>query len=257
MSEKRFQILLTNDDGILSPGLWAAAEALGTLGYVTVAAPREQSSGAGRSLSLNGDGRIERRNLKVGEQDWVVHAVGGTPATVVVHSLLEILPELPDLVVSGINYGENLSIDITSSGTVGAILEAAAFGIPAMAVSLQLPNVCEDYLSYSEDFNFKIAALFTQKIAARLLERSFPAGINLLNVNVPHDATPETAWRFTRLSRRRYYWPKADRKKDGLSEGGALNSYIEVDPDKLEKDSDVYALIIDKMVSVTPMTLDM
>jgi len=74
------QILLTNDDGIRSPGLWAAAEALSDLGYVTVAAPRDQSSGMGRSLPSASDGVISPETLTVRGKDWTVYAVGGSPA---------------------------------------------------------------------------------------------------------------------------------------------------------------------------------
>jgi 5'-nucleotidase len=83
-------ILLTNDDGIRSPGLWAAAEALSRLGFVTVAAPREQSSGAGRSLPSTSDGVIREEIIEVRGQQWKAYAVGGTPAQAVQHGLLEI-----------------------------------------------------------------------------------------------------------------------------------------------------------------------
>src|SRR5512134_1609758 len=119
------QILLTNDDGIASPGLWAAAEALSQLGYVYVTAPRDQFSGAGRSFPITTDGVIRPQVMDVNGQEWTVYAVGGTPAQVVQHAVLEILPQIPDLVVSGINYGENVGTGITASGTVGAALEAA------------------------------------------------------------------------------------------------------------------------------------
>ena len=85
------QILLTNDDGIKSPGLWAAAEALSALGYVTVAAPREQSSGTGRSLPLSSDGVISPETVTVHGKDWTVYAVGGTPAQAVLHGILDIV----------------------------------------------------------------------------------------------------------------------------------------------------------------------
>src|SRR6476620_2932038 len=101
MSKSKPQILLTNDDGILSPGLWAAAEALSALGFVTVAAPREQSSGAGRSLPSSSYGLIREDTVEVHGQQWQVYAVGGTPAQAVLHAILEIMPRQPDLVVSG------------------------------------------------------------------------------------------------------------------------------------------------------------
>jgi PAS domain-containing protein len=90
MSMEKYQILLTNDDGIKSPGLWAAAEALSDLGYVTVAAPRDQSSGMGRSLPAGSDGVIRPEVLNVCGKDWTVYAVGGSPAQAVLHGIFEI-----------------------------------------------------------------------------------------------------------------------------------------------------------------------
>src|SRR5260221_2714382 len=114
---KKPQILLTNDDGIRSPGLWAAAAVLSEFGYVTVTAPCEQSSGAGRSLPNTSDGIISEEQVQVNGQKWSVFAVGGSPAQSVLHGVLEILKFKPDLVVSGINYGENVASGVTISGT--------------------------------------------------------------------------------------------------------------------------------------------
>ena len=161
---EKIQILLTNDDGIQSPGLWAAAEALSELGYVHVVAPREQSSGLGRSLPNDSDGKIAPQILRVHEKDWTVYAVGGTPAQAVLHGVLEIIGTRPALVVSGINYGENLGTGVTVSGTVGAALEAATMGIPAMAVSLQVPS--DYYLSYSREIDFRQPAILPGCLAA-------------------------------------------------------------------------------------------
>ena len=156
------QILLTNDDGIRSPGLWAAAEALSAIGYVTVAAPREQSSAMGRSMPITSDGIIEKETVHVNGQDWTVYAVGGSPAQSVQHGILRILDKKPDLVVSGINYGENLALGVTVSGTVGAAMEGASFGIPALAISLETDK--EHHLSYSNDVDFSNAAYFLKAI---------------------------------------------------------------------------------------------
>jgi len=97
---------------------------------VTIVAPREQFSGAGRSNPATSDGRIEKKTLQIGNEEWLVHAVGGTPAQAVTLGVLEIMPVKPDLVVSGINYGENPGTDITMSGTVGAAMEGAAIWHP-------------------------------------------------------------------------------------------------------------------------------
>ncbi|HOO58477.1 MAG TPA: 5'/3'-nucleotidase SurE, partial [Anaerolineaceae bacterium] len=133
------QILLTNDDSIDSPGLWAAAEALAPIGFVHVVAPRVQQTSMGRALPRESDGHIEPRTMTVRGQEWQVYAVGGSPAQAFLHGYYEVLGFKPDLVVSGINYGENVASGVTISGTVGAALEAATFGIPALAVSLQTP----------------------------------------------------------------------------------------------------------------------
>ncbi len=169
MKNGRYQILLTNDDGIQSPGLWAAAKALSKIGFVTVAAPRDQASSTGRSLPITSDGRITATQLKIGDEEWLAYAVGGTPAQTVLHGVLEIIGEKPDLVVAGINYGENLAEGITISGTVGAAMEGASLGIPSMAVSLQLLD--EDFYSYSETVDFSTAAYFTEYFAKRMIAR--------------------------------------------------------------------------------------
>ncbi len=256
MTNKRFQILLTNDDGIQSPGLWAAAEALSALGFVTVCAPREQSSGAGRSLPVNFDGRIEPSMLKIGKQEWKTYAIGGTPAAAVMHGVLEVMDEKPDLIVAGINYGENPASDITMSGTVGAALEGASLGIPSIAVSLQLQNVNKDYLSHSAEFNFPVAAHFTQIFAGMMLNKQFPEEVELLNINVPHDATPDTPWRLTRLARFRYFHPFIKRE-GGWDQPAGVSAAINVKAEDVSPDSDIRAVIFDKVVSVTPLTLDM
>jgi 5'-nucleotidase len=214
---EKCQILLTNDDGIHSPGLWAAAEALSDLGYVTVAAPRDQSSGMGRSLPLSSDGVIRPEMLRVRGKEWTVYAVGGTPAQAVLHGILEIMPQRPDLVVSGINYGENVATGVTISGTVGAAMEAASHGIPALAASLETDR--EHHLSYSTEIDFSTAAYFTSYFARKMLEKQFPPEVDLLKVDVPSNATPQTPWQVTRLAHQRYYIPIAPTRKSWEERG--------------------------------------
>ena len=252
MKEKA-QILLTNDDGIRSPGLWAAAEVLQTLGMVTVVAPREQWSGAGRSLPSNTSGRIYTETMTVSGKTWQVYAVDGTPAQAVQHAVLEILPRQPDLVVAGINYGENVGSGVTISGTVGAALEGACFGIPALAVSLQTD--VHYNLTYSTEVDFSVAAFFTQKFARLLLSLSRVADVDALKVDVPEGATPDTPWRITRVSRQRYYHPTKP-KRSNPAEPGHVGYQRIVDPALVEPDSDVGALL-DHYVSVTPLSQDL
>jgi 5'-nucleotidase len=248
------QILLTNDDGIQSPGLWAAAEALSELGFVTVAAPRDQSSGMGRSLPSTSDGIIRTETVRVGGREWNVYAVGGTPAQAVLHGIMEIMPQPPDLVVSGINYGENVATGITISGTVGAALEAASHGIPGLAMSLETDR--EEHFSYSKDIDFSVAASFTTYFARQLLEKHFPPDMDVLNVDVPCNATRATPWQVTRIARQRYFVPVRPKRKFWDEPGGVDYTEAALLGEEF-KGSDVYVLRVQHQISVTPLSLDM
>lgn len=247
------QILLTNDDGIRSPGLWAAANALSEIGYVHVAAPRDQFSGAGRSMPNTSDGVIEIKEVVVNGKTWQVYAVGGTPAQTVQYAILEILPSPPDLLVSGINYGENVGNGVTISGTVGAALEGASFGLPSLAISLETEQ--EHHLSYSTDVDFSAAAYFTCFFGQMLLDKKFPDDVDALKVEVPKTATRETPWEVTRISRKRYFEPVAP-SRPSWDIPSLLGYRMSVDPDKDGIDTDVYVLRVKKAVSVSPLSLD-
>jgi len=251
--DTRKRILLTNDDGIRSPGLWAAAEALAALGEVTVVAPRVQSSGAGRSMPATSEGRIHAEVAVLNGLTVTAYAVDGTPAQAVQHGLVELMPTYPDLIVAGINYGENVGSGVTISGTVGATLEGASFGVPGLAISLQTDT--SYHLSHSDAIDFSAAAFFTHKFAALLLGLERISDVDVLKVEVPERATPATPWRVTRLSRTRYYLPEKP-ERILLSDPGHLGYRLEVELKRLEPDSDVSALV-DGVVSVTPLSLDL
>jgi len=161
-------ILFTNDDGIESPGLWAAVKAFQGSGRLLVAAPREQQSGMGRSMPHYSEGRIFPYEAPIDCDDCSAYAVDGTPAQAVQHAILELASEAPALLVSGINYGENTGNGVTISGTVGAALEAASLGIPAIAVSQQTPT--DLHRSYSNAVDFRVAAEFALQIGAWLMD---------------------------------------------------------------------------------------
>ena len=254
MSTKPLQILLTNDDGIRSPGLWAAANALSELGFVQVVAPRDQFSGAGRSLPTSSDGIIQVQEAQVDGKPWKVYAVGGAPAQVVLHAILEILPVPPDLVVSGINYGENVGSGITISGTVGAAMEAASMGFPSLAISLETEP--QHHYSLSEEVDFSVAAYFTTYFSRIILDNRFPPDVDLLKVDVPCDATPETPWTITRLSRNRYFEPLAP-ERTSWDVPARVGYCIRYDGGQDSLDSDAHTLTVRRMVSVTPLSLDM
>jgi len=252
-NSKRPQILLTNDDGIQAHGLWAAAEALSGLGYVTVCAPREQYSGAGRSMPHRSDGVLSEEQVTIHGLTWKVYAVGGSPAQAVQHGVLELMPQRPDLVVAGINHGENLTVSVTISGTVGAALEGASFGVPALAVSLEMPQ--QYAFSNPADIDFTAGAHFTSLFAGMLLQGLELQDLDVLKVDIPSGATPQTPWRVTRLSRSKYYVPVSP-GRERLSDSAPVGYEISLKPEELEIDSDVYVLRMAREISVTPMSLD-
>lgn len=246
-------ILVTNDDGIESPGLWAAVAALLPLGELLVVAPDCQWSGAGRSMPHHVTGRLMVADREVDGIPVVAYAVDASPALAVAHALLELAPRRPALVVSGINAGANLSTEITVSGTVGAALEAGAFGIPALAVSLEMDQ--EQHLKPHPEADYTAASAYVQRFAAALLQSpGLPYGVEALNINLPATATPATPWQFTRLSRRRYFVPLAPERERGQGRPGYR---LIADPERYEPESDLWAVLVEKVVSVTPLSLDL
>ncbi len=207
-------------------------------------------------MPLSSDGKITTTEMHIGEQVWEVFAVGGTPTQTVQHAILEIMPIKPDLVVSGINYGENVASDLTTSGTFGAALEAASMGIPALATSLQLKNVAEDYLSHSLEFDFSIAAHFTRLVAAFMLSQPLPEDVDLMNLVVPHNATRDTPLHITRQSKQRYFIP-FPKRTGAWEESGELGASTKLTENDVDPGTDLYAMIKEKAVSVTPLSLDM
>ncbi|PWR75004.1 5'/3'-nucleotidase SurE [Methanospirillum stamsii] len=181
-------ILLTNDDGVNSEGLWAAYEALSELGEVIVCAPATQQSAVGRSLSIFEPLRVN--TVKRGHV--TAYAVGGKPTDSVILALFA-LGVKPDIVVSGINIGENVSYEaITTSGTVGAALEAANHGYPSVAFSLQIEDQKEkfDDARHLAD-RFLESKGVVKDIILRVLEKGFPTFTHVINVNIPSVITGE------------------------------------------------------------------
>ncbi len=247
-------ILITNDDGIESPGLRAAAQAALPLGDVLVVAPSRQWSGAGRSLPRGLHGGIARHQLRIDGRHLSAYHVDGSPAAAVLHGLFELSSRRPALLISGINFGENVGADVTISGTVGAALEGAANGLPALAVSLQTPK--ETHAQPSDDVDFTAAVHFTRLFARRLLEVTLPFDVDVLKVDVPSSATPETPWRFTRVSRHTYFTPLPPERRT-LAEATRIGYEPLPHPERTEPDSDIYALAVDRVVSAAPLSHDL
>ena len=253
MRDEQPLILVTCDDGIESPGLRAAVRGVLPLGEVIVSASCEQQTGAGRSLPSFNDGAIHKIDYEVDGQPLAAYAIHGSPAQAVLYAVVELVPRRPAICVSGINFGENVGSGVTGSGTVGAALEAADEGLPALAVSLETDR--KYHYNHSEDVDFRAATHFTRLFAAKLLSQSLPFDVDVLKVDIPSDATPQTPWRITRVSRQRYFRALPSGRRH-LAEKRRLGYDMVVDHDTLETDSDIHAIQIDRVVSVTPLSLD-
>src|SRR6202163_1648196 len=161
-------ILLTNDDGYQAEGLRALVAALKGLAAVSVVAPSQEQSGAAQSLTLRRPIVVQQ----IAEHEW---AVEGTPADCVIVALHKLLPEKPDMVISGINHGANLGENVYYSGTVGAAREAALHHIPAVAMSL---------CSKGATVKFASAARVARAAADLILKEGLPDRV-LLNFTFP------------------------------------------------------------------------
>jgi 5'-nucleotidase len=228
------RILLTNDDGYEAPGLRALAAEFAELGTVSIVAPSREQSGAAQSLTL----RHPIICHSVAEREW---AIDGTPADCVIVALHKLLPERPDIVVSGINFGANLGENIYYSGTVGAAREAALHHLPALAISL---------CSKKPKVDFGHAARAARRAAEVILKEGLPDQV-LLNINVPEPWTGGVA--FTRQSK------KITRNQLTEGQDPRGRTYFWLFEQKIDKDADPhsdYAAIFAGKISVTPLHLD-
>ncbi len=236
------KVLLTNDDGIHSPGLRALAEVFGARHETAVVAPEHQRSATGHAITLHKPLRARPSpTFPAGIAAW---ATNGTPADCVVLGVRELFGARPDIVVSGINVGPNLGLDLTYSGTVSAALEGAILGIPSVAASV----------ASFVDVRFEVAAAFAERLARLIVERGL-TGDAIFNVNVPNlpaDALKGVA--ITRQSWRRYL-SRLEKRTDPRG-----HSYYwlagEREPMHDEEGTDGWAVAAG-FISVTPIHLNM
>jgi 5'-nucleotidase len=251
---KRPLILITNDDGIDSPGLHAAAAAVADLGDLLIMAPNSQRTGAGRGFPPVRDKAIYLTEIPLGSGSQPAYTADVSPAQAVQLAMLELAERPIDLCISGINYGENLGSGVTISGTIGAALEAACSGIPAVALSLETPP--EFHLNNSPEVEFSVAAHFTRQFARQILDKGLPRGADLLKIDIPAGATVQTGWRAARISRQRYYQTLPS-ERTRLDEPRELRYRIYIDHESLEPGSDIHTVMVDKLIAVVPMTFDL
>ena len=232
-------ILVTNDDGVNSPGLLALAQAMRELGKVTVLAPERNWSASGHVKTMDRPLRVHETHLADGS---LALMSDGAPADCVALALLGIVPEKIDLVVSGVNTRANLGWDVTYSGTVTAVMEAVIGGVTGVAVSF-------DIQPGNASPNFSMAAQAGAQVVANLIKNGLPKGI-FLNVNVPDlSGRPLKGFQVTRQGLRiyrdaldarvdprgrPYYWIGGDfptgTAEDGTDVGALAAGYVSVTP---------------------------
>ncbi len=254
---KNRKIMITNDDGIMSEGLRAAAMAAKKFGEVVVVAPAKQQTAMGRAYPRTEDlGIIKKIDYRMDKVE--AYVVNGSPGFCVSFGLNEILNTSPDLVISGINFGCNLGLSLTCSGTLGAAFEASSEGVPVIAVSLE--TKAEQIMSISsESVGFQKAMEVTKIWIAKVLEEVYEKGNNayrFLNINVPAGDIDVNAYRMTFLENQSYYILPRPEKRD-WNKPCNLSFTIEVDEKKLHKGSDIQTVCQDRRVSVTPISMDM
>jgi len=246
-------ILITNDDSVFSPGLLAVVEAVHDLGNLLIVAPHLQQTSMSCALPAGQDiGIIETHTLVTGGQSFIAYAVHGSPSQCVVYAVYELTDRKPTLCISGINYGENIGMTTAISGTVGAALEASLCGMRAMAVSLEVAA----HHHHSEVYgtvDWTYARNITRQFALTLLNHPLPDQVSALNINVPASATLDTDIRATVQSQQAYFYFDRAAKRD-QSQGYRLPVVRTFQIETLEPDSDIQGLIMDRVVTVTPLT---
>ncbi|WP_288266890.1 5'/3'-nucleotidase SurE [uncultured Methanobrevibacter sp.] len=261
-------ILISNDDGVFAPGILAAKQAVEDLANVTVVAPDENNSSVGRRMTLFKHLEIKTVELEDGTE---AYSVSGSPADAVIVGAEYVMDDKPDLVITGINQGVNISCDITSSGTVCAAFEAVSLGIPAIAASLFM----DPKTSYKQDengewyldYDFSLAKRVLHDIVLKIINEGFPDGVDLFNLNVPSNYESEDV-KITRLSDKMIDKKVIDNTNEEkaelfnypLQENQNSDDLIMIAPDlvsEYDEGSDGYALMIEKRPSLTPLKVNM
>ncbi|MCD6558280.1 MAG: 5'/3'-nucleotidase SurE [Palaeococcus sp.] len=244
------KILITNDDGIRSRGIKAAVEALQGLGKLYVVAPMFQRSASGRAMTLHRPLRAVRVKMAGVE---AAYALDGMPVDCIIFAMARFGNF--DLAVSGINLGENMSTEITISGTASAAIEAATHDIPSIAVSLEV-NREKHKFGVGEGMDFSTAEYFLRKVARAMLGKKLPRDVQMLNVNVPYGATKDTPIAFTRLAKRMYQ-PSIEERVDPKGHPYYWIVGTQCPTETLEPGTDMYAVKVERKVSITPINIDM
>lgn len=242
------KILLTNDDGIFSPGILTLKRKLDKLGEVVVVAPLKETSGIGKAISSKFV-KVEQVILPDGSK---AYGIDGTPADAYMIATHKILGQNPDLLISGINLGPNLGVDdFFTSGTLGAAIEAAIHRVPAIAVSYCMEKFLEgqDKASLVNKEILDLTAKIAVETAKYILENGMPYDVDLISINVP-EKMRSLSFEATTLSYKGYLDLFVDRNGGYIIDHWVLEDY----PDDVPG-TDLYAVKRRKRIAVTPIKL--
>lgn len=243
-------ILVTNDDGIESPGLLAAAEAVSALGRPLIVAPETEQTGMSRAYPRGpAIGSIAEVPVTVAGERMAAYAVNGSPAIAVSHAMLELADSPVSLCVSGINRGANIGLTINVSGTVGAAFDADAHGIPAVAVSREFAAHEQRSAEFRAD-EWQTEMHFVRQFAEAVLTHGLPDSTAVLNLNIPVDAEPGTPVRRTRQAQQNYFELERPDRVD-RSSPWRLATRVDYHEPHLTDEDDIKAVIVDRVVSYT------
>lgn len=243
--------LISNDDGVTASGILACKKAVEDLCETYVVAPETQQSGIGHALTLYEPVRVNEYTLKDGSKGY---GVGGTPTDAVTLALFEIMDEKPDIMISGINTGFNIGkAELTTSGTLGAALEAASFGIPTIAISLEVTRDDVKFENGDVEIDFSFAGKMLNRLAKIVLKKGLPEGIDLLNVNIPANPSDDE-FEVANLSKR-MYCPVIERRLDPRGKPYYwINGELY---DSHKPGSDGHELIKLQKTTITPLKIDL
>lgn len=243
--------LISNDDGITASGILASKNAVEDICETYVVAPETQQSGIGHALTLYEPLRISEHILRDNSKGY---GVSGTPTDAVTLALFEIMDEKPDIMISGINTGYNIGkAELTTSGTLGAAIEAASFNIPTIAIS---QGVTRDDIKFENGANtvdFEFAKMMLKRITKIVLKKGLPEGCDLLNVNIPAEPSDDEI-EVSHLSERMYV-PVIDTRIDPRGKPYYWIGGTEYDSHR--PGSDGHALSELKRTTVTPIKIDL
>jgi 5'/3'-nucleotidase len=250
LSANRKLVMVTNDDSVQSNGVIALARAASKYAEAIIVAPEQPQSATALSMTFHKPLRV----TKVRKEEFECYAVSGSPGDCVMVGVNKVLPRRPDLVVSGINIGDNSTFqDILASGTVAAALESAISGIPAIAFSMEVSGESMFALEYDQP-DFTNAAIIAGEIIRDVLENGMPEGAEILNVNFPKKVQPSTPIKLTEVGRRKYT-DKVIVRRDprGREYYWLFGERLSEFPER----TDAEAVAIRRHVSISPIVLKM